>query len=356
MTSRPSVSLDVEILRHIVNATRDAVVFIGPEAEIVHINRAASSMFGTTEEEALGQPVTLLMPESHASKHASYIQRYEEGGEPRAIGQIRRLMARRRTGEYFPIELSVTQIGHERVRYGAIIRDISARARVEQQLEETERLANVGMLASVFAHEVGNPLNNMFVHGQLLQRKVARCGVEEQLGPGLELIMDELRRLNELLYDFRELYQPSGLALAPVSVVAMLKELLHAQLIEESRGRIELREDIEPGLPPVMGNRDKLKQVFINLSKNAIEAMPEGGRLTLRAERRGDAVVVSFADTGSGIPADFNPFEPFHTTKPDGSGLGLSVVRKIVADHGGTIDFESELGRGTRFELSLRAT
>jgi two-component system sensor kinase FixL len=339
----------------VIEATQDAVVFIDANATIVWFNAAASTIFGYTSEQALGQPVTLLMPEPYAREHSGYIARYEQTKEPHAIGRIRLVMGRRSDGSRFPLELSVTEVGDESVRYAAILRDISDRARIEQQLAHKNRMASVGLLASMFAHEVGNPLNNMFIHAQMLQRKVARHQLQDTVGDGLGLIMDELRRLTNLLHEFRELYQNTP-TLVPVSIVVVLSDVLRTQVIEPRLERIQLCEDIEPGLPPVLGNRDKLKQVFINLCKNAIEAMPNGGELTIRAKLVNGQVIVEITDTGNGIPADIDPFEAFHTTKPRGSGLGLPVVRQIVLDHGGEVKFVTEAGRGTTFWVELRAT
>jgi signal transduction histidine kinase len=165
--------------------------------------------------------------------------------------------------------------------------------------------------------------------------------------------MDELRRLTNLLLEFRELYQNTP-TLSPISIVVLLNDVLRRHVVESDWANIELREEIEPGLAPVVGNLDKLRQVFINLCKNAIEAMPEGGVLCVRAKRIERQVIIEISDTGTGIAADVDPFEAFHTTKPGGSGLGLPVVRQILLDHGGDVTFVSEPGRGTTFRVELR--
>jgi two-component system sensor kinase FixL len=337
----------------VIEATQDAVVFIDANANIVWWNAGAARIFGYTTEQVLGQPVTMLMPEPYASEHSGYIARYEQTKVPHAIGRIRLVMGRRSDGSRFPLELSVTEVGDKEVRYAAILRDISERARIEQQLAHKNRMAAVGVLASMFAHEVGNPLNNMFIQAQMLQRKVAKFDLQATIGDGLGGLMDELRRLTHLLLEFRELYQNTP-TLSPVSIVVLLSDVLRRHVVETELKNVELREEIEPGLPPVVGNLDKLKQVFINLCKNAIEAMPEGGVLFVRAQRLDRQVIIEITDTGAGIAADIDPFEAFHTTKPGGSGLGLPVVRQIVVDHGGEVTFVSEPGRGTTFRVTLR--
>jgi two-component system sensor kinase FixL len=344
-------------LERIIDTTQDAVVFIDAHSRIVRFNASASRIFGYSVDEVLDESVTLLMAEPYASEHAGYIARYEHTKDARAIGRIREVTGRRRSGEEFPIELSVTEVKDTEVRYAAIIRDVSKKAQLEQELLEKERMAAVGLLASMFAHEVGNPLNNMFIHAQMLKRKLARLDFEDQLGPGIELIMDELRRLTELLHEFRALYRPlPSTSLAPVSLPSLFNEVLTTLLVEPIAERIEVRREFDEQLPAVLGSADKLKQVFINLCKNAIEAMPEGGLLTIRARAGVGDVVVEICDTGVGIPPGSDPFEAFCTTKSEGSGLGLAVVRQIVTDHGGRVFFTSDLEQGTVFCVQLRAT
>jgi two-component system sensor kinase FixL len=198
--------------------------------------------------------VNLLMAEPYAGEHDGYIERYERTKEPRAIGRIRVVAARRKNGDVFPIELSVTEIHTDQeVHYAAFIRDISEKVRLQEQLLDNERLATIGATAAKLAHEIGNPLNSMSITLQLLQRRLR----------SYETVLDDA---------------------------------------------------------------EKLKQVVLNLCKNAVEAMPEGGRLTVCARCEAKQVCVEVADTGVGIPPGVNIFEPFVTTKAEGTGLGLSIA------------------------------
>jgi two-component system sensor kinase FixL len=337
----------------VIEATHDAVLFIDADAKIVWWNAAASRVFDYPTEQVVGQPVTMLMPEPYASEHAGYITRYEQTKQPTAIGRIRLVMGRRSDGSRFPLELSVTEVDDNQIRYAAILRDISERSRIEQQLAHKNRMAAVGVLTATFVHEVSNPLNNIFIHTQMLERKVAKFDLQAQVGGGLRTIMDEVRRLTHLLLEFRELYQNAP-TLTPISLVVLLSDVLRRHVTESGLQNVELRAEIEPGLPPVVGNVGKLEQVFINLCKNALEAMPNGGQLTIRAKRLERQVIIEISDTGAGIAGDVDPFEPFLTTKPGSSGLGLPVVRQIVFDHGGEVTFVSEPGRGTTFRVELR--
>jgi signal transduction histidine kinase len=291
--------------------------------------------------------------------HDDYVERYEQTREPRAIGRIRTVAARRKNGEVFPIELSVTEVEvDEEVRYGAFIRDISERVRLQEQLIERERLAAIGTTAAKFAHEVGNPLNGMYMTAQLLERRLAKQGeaLDKRVRSSLQNLMSEIIRLNQLLREFRALSRRRDLDLRSTALDVLVTETLAAAGPNYAARGIRVEQLFPADLPMVMVDGDKLKQVLLNLCKNAAEAMPQGETLTVRAHNSGEEVRLEVADTGVGIPAGVNIFEPFTTTKSEGTGLGLTIAQQIVAAHGGTITYTSEPGKGTTFTLVLPLT
>lgn len=343
-------------LRELVRAASDAVVFITAEGRIERVNPAAACMFGYEGLGLVGRSVTCLMPEPHASAHPSYVERYERTREPWLIGRRRTVTAKRRDGTHFPIELSITELENdESVRYAAFIRDISERRDMERQLLEAERLATIGTTASMFAHEVGGPLNNIYIHVQLLERELERLGVASRVHGRFGGILREVARLNGLLEEFRMFYRRQEFELTPIELGPFLRRAVSFELPGGRSSPIEVDDRIPDGLPPVLAHEDKLTQVVVNLVRNAVEAMPDGGRLSLFARADGPSVSFEVADTGTGIPKDVNVFEPFKTTKPHGTGLGLAIVRQIVHAHGGTISYASDPGRGTVFRVILRA-
>jgi signal transduction histidine kinase/DNA-binding NarL/FixJ family response regulator len=228
--------------------------------------------------------------------------------------------------------------------------DVTERRQLEDALAERERLASVGMAASILAHEIGNPLNNMFLNAQVLQRRLGKADVDESISGGLSTIMGEIRRLNALLKEFRSLSRRETLDLQPTDVGSVLGLVLDSTMSGAPHVRLErdVPEDLE-----IQGDADKLTQVFLNLCKNACEAMPEGGTLTVRATRRESSLVVEISDTGSGIPEGLNVFEAFRTTKDQGTGLGLPIVRQLVSAHAGTVSYSSVAGQGTTFRVVL---
>jgi signal transduction histidine kinase len=234
-----------------------------------------------------------------------------------------------------------------------MIEDISQRKRMEEKLRESERLAAVGATSALFAHEVGNPLNGISTTVQVIQRDLARAGngVKPSVVAALSDITQEITRLGALLHEFRYLARPQRLQLTPVR----LDELISATLTENTYAErdIKLAVDVPANLPSLCIDEDKVKQAIINLADNAADAMPQGGTLTVQGYRMDDEICIDVRDTGVGIEPGVNVFELFRTTKPHGTGLGLAVVRQIVAAHNGRVEYHSWPGQGTVFTLAL---
>jgi signal transduction histidine kinase len=209
------------------------------------------------------------------------------------------------------------------------------------------------------AHEIRNPLNAAVLQLHLLNRNLDRLDAEEPTRAGLKdrvrIVGDEIGRLNRLLTEFLELARPRGIAREPVHLPRLVDEVLDLEG-ESANGRgIEIIRDLADDGCVAIGDREKLKQVTINIVVNALEAMKLGGVLTASVQSSGDRVIMSFEDNGPGIEPDVltSVFDPFFTTKEAGTGLGLSIVRKIVEQHGGEVTIESERGRGARVIVSV---
>ncbi len=345
-------------LQSLVNTTQDAFISIDRQGRIVLFNPAAERMFGHGRAEIQGQKFNLLIAEPYASEYDSYITRHEPTGQRHAIGPIRTVVARRRNGEVFPVELAVTEVAageSEEARYGAFFRDISEKVRLQEQLIETERLAAIGTTAAKLAHEIGNPLNGMYMTVQLLERRLNKYAdtPDDTVKSPMQTLKDEITHLNQLLHEFRSLSRREKYNFRPTALAAVAAEVLYIERPRYATLGIEVEEAFPADLHLVMADSVKLKQALLNLCNNAVEAMPQGGTLTLRAHNAEEQVVLEVVDTGLGIPDGVDIFEPFATTKTWGTGLGLVIVRQIVSAHGGTITYASERGKGTVFSLSL---
>jgi len=225
---------------------------------------------------------------------------------------------------------------------------------LEAEMERGERLATVGNLAAAVAHEIRNPLNAVSMGIQRLRVEFEPAPREEYLRM-VDLVQAEVRRLNAIVEEFLSLARPIPLKPGPVIVADLIDDVLG--LVEpEARGAsITIAREIPAGLPVLHADRDRIKQVLLNLVLNAIQAMPSGGTLEIGAAASGGTLAVTVADTGSGIAPDVLPkvFEPYVTTKAKGLGLGLAIAKRIVEAHGGAIEAESEPGRRTRFRFAL---
>lgn len=355
--------LDVDEIRtradwyaQLLATTRDAVVCMDRHGLIVLFNEAAEQMFGYAAPEVLGQDVKLLMAEPYASEHGAYVERYEQTRVPRAIGRIRSVAARRKSGEVFPIELSVTEVDlGEKARYGAFIRDISEKISLQERLLERERLAAIGTTAASFAHEIGNPLNSMYMHAQLLERRLARTTqeVDPRVQSSVAALLGETRRLSHLLDEFRALARRHRLSVVPTDLIELIHDVLGTETPSLNVRNISVLRELPSQLRTSFIDAEKVRQVLLNLIKNASDAMPDGGLMRLRVLESDSRVRIEIHDTGCGVPSDIDPYEPFVTSKPDGTGLGLPVALQIVQAHGGTLRHEPAEGGGTVFVLEL---
>ncbi|PYS84509.1 MAG: hypothetical protein DMF67_04710 [Acidobacteria bacterium] len=232
--------------------------------------------------------------------------------------------------------------------------------RTARRLTELERLAAAGQLAAQFAHEVGTPLNLISGHVQLLLASGSHDLDAERTR--LQTISQQIERIVRIVRRTLDSTRPEAGEYAPLDINALLRRTFDAAAPTLDASRVRLDAELAAGLPPVGGDPDRLQQVFINLFNNALDAMPEGGELrvttSFEAGRLGEGrVVVDFSDTGTGMTEEVRAhiFDPLYTTKKRGrgTGLGLVVVRQVVGEHGGSIEVESEPGRGARFRLSF---
>jgi PAS domain S-box-containing protein len=343
-------------LQSLIETTQDAVLSIDRQGRIVLFNPAAEHIFGYQRTEVTGQKVNMLMAEPYATEHDDYIARYEKTGEARAIGRIRAVSARRKDGFVFPIELSVTEIAVDRdVHYAAFIRDISEKSRLQTQLVESERLAAIGSTAAKIGHELANPLNGMSLTVQLLEQRLGRMADASSvyLAPTVKRLRDEISRLQKLVGEFATISRKEKYVFRPVNLMQLIDDTVSLQAPLLAQKGIEIQTSLAGDLPIMNLDGDRMKQALLNLIKNAAEAMPRGGTITIDAVADSGAIVVEVTDTGEGIPLDIDAFEPFATTKKEGTGVGLVIVRQIITAHSGKISYRSTPGKGTTFRVDL---
>jgi signal transduction histidine kinase len=225
--------------------------------------------------------------------------------------------------------------------------------RQERERARVEHLAEVGLLAGGLAHEIRNTLNAMHSQIALLRKHLSSdAGPACQRTGQLERAVVELE---QLVSDFLAFARPAKDQLENVDLGTLIQDVLDFAALDLEQGRVQVVTNLDPTLPPVYADAGKLRRALLNLVINARQAMPEGGTLTVRAWPEPGQVAMEVGDTGCGIPAEERPriFQTFFSTKPEGTGLGLAVVKRTVEDCGGRVGFDSEVGHGTIFRISL---
>ncbi len=226
---------------------------------------------------------------------------------------------------------------------------------LEAEVDRRERLSALGNLAAVVGHEVRNPLNAIGVGLQRLRAEFRPADDEAEFTRFVDLMQDEVKRLNGIVEEFLSLARPVSLKPDVVQVEGLLRDVTALVGVDAEGRGVQVALDVPSDLPPFQLDRDQMKQVLLNVTLNGIEAMPRGGTLTIAASAPQQALVLTVGDTGEGVPADILPkiFEPYVTTKTKGMGLGLTIARRIVEAHGGKIEVDSRPGDGTKFTISL---
>jgi PAS domain S-box-containing protein len=239
-------------------------------------------------------------------------------------------------------------------RYLCIRRDVTEKHFLEQRLQQTEKMAAIGELSTYMAHEIRNPL---FSIGGFANALLRNPTLNEMAREKARIIYDESRRLDLILASILNFARPSEQVMRIFEPGLVIRQTLDLMTMGSEERGIRVETEIEPHLPKAQGNAENLKQCLINIVKNALEAMPEKGILSVAAKRAGDFVRIDVADTGKGIPPDIQDqvFSPFFSTKHGGAGLGLAMTRKLIEEMGGKVLLESAPGRGTRLSLLLPA-
>jgi signal transduction histidine kinase len=243
-------------------------------------------------------------------------------------------------------------------RMGALmtLRDLDSLERIGSHLEVSERLAALGRVTAGVAHEVKNPLNSMRLWIENLKNAVPP---EQELAQqGLQILDSEIDRLDRVVRTFLDFNRPVELKLEEASLGELLLEVVAVAQPQIKKAGVQASLECPDSVPLVRVDRPLLKQALLNLVLNACEAMPEGGRLNLKVRGVGERAQVTITDTGRGIPPEYQGkvFQLYFSTRPGGSGIGLATTFRIVQMHGGSIDFISEVGRGTSFTIELPAT
>ena len=365
--SRESLSREAHI-QSILDTVPDAMVVIDEVGAIQSFSLAAERLFGWSAAEVRGRNVKMLMPNPYQDGHDGYLERYRRTGQRRIIGIGRGVVARRRDGSDFPIELSIGEMRSGEQRYfTGFIRDLTERQKTESRLQDLQaelihigRLSALGEMSSALAHELNQPLSAVGNYLNGVRRMVQNGSDAESLKPGLDKAAEQVLRAGEIIRRLRDFVQRGDTDRRIENLSKLVEEASALALLGAREADIRVSIRLESSSDLVLADRVQIQQVLLNLIRNAIEAMEDSAvrRLTLSsADQDEDMVRVSVADTGSGLSDAVAEtlFAPFMTTKANGLGVGLSICRTIVEAHGGRIWTQPNTPAGTIFHFTLPA-
>ncbi len=344
------------LLEEIFNTLQEGVLVIALDGEIDYANDAAHRLIGLGEDELAGQTLWRLIPGLRPSLGGA-LEDDSAAALPVVAREFELTYPEPRTVRLYMVPFRGEARGDAR-RFAVILTDVTRDKRATAQQLEDERTSSILLLAAGVAHELGNPLNSLTIHLQLIERKLKKLKASkeaESLADSLKVCRSEVARLDGIIANFLDAIRPRPPDLAELDLAEVLTEVLRFQQREFADRRIAVEVEELGDLPAVMADRNQLKQVFFNLTKNALDAMEPGGRLKIRARADDDSVFLLFGDSGSGIKQEdlVRLFQPYHTTKPGGHGLGLMIVQRILREHGGQVGIESKEGIGTVVTLQF---
>ncbi len=337
-------------LQHVVDHLEDVVIFLNPERRVLFFNKVAEGMIGRPLDEVVEISLEELLPPPHplrpliAVVAASSSAARDTTVALNQDGRVKEFLV-----SVFPVRDAARVMGTV-----VLLKDLESFKTVQSLISYSAKLAALGRLTSGVAHEVRNPLNAMMIHVELLRDRLASTPPDVQ--QSLDIIGSEVQRLDRVVQGFLRFMRPQELSLKALDLNALLGSV--AALLEaewQARG-VHFHWELDSALPPIRADEELLRQAFLNILQNACQAMPVGGTVTISTAREGRELIrVSIADEGVGIPAENleKIFKLYFTTKPDGSGIGLSIVYRIIQMHDGTIEARSENRQGTTMVVRL---
>ncbi len=371
-------------LETVFNAIQEGIIVTDSKGRITYLNDAAGELFGLRGSDAIGKrldervrgldwesltqssgPVSRDMEIFYpANRFINFyivplmIEHRETGAVATPLWCVREETGHRpvatsdRSEPGSTIPATAEQVGH-----AIILRDITESRRSAQQIIESERLNALTLLAAGVAHEIGNPLNSLHIHLQLMERQAHKLdrAAREELQESIDIARSEVNRLDSIVTQFLRAIRPSKPELHPENVNTIVEETLRFFTPEIQDRDIVVEQELRSDLPLLQIDRDQMKQAFYNVIKNSLQAMKRRGALRIRTDRDDTHALISFIDTGSGMSAENlgRIFEPYFTTKASGTGLGLLIVRRIVREHGGELSIESSEGKGLTLTIRL---
>ncbi len=338
-----------ENMNSVMAGMEDGLLLFTREARAVMVSPAAEKFLGAPAGHFLGRRVNEIFPVGHPLHEVLQIQG-DELSEIAAETDLHTIEGPKR------VSVSVQAILEDGARMGALVtlRDLDSIESINTQLQVSERLAALGRITAGVAHEVKNPLNSMRLWLENLKESLP-AEADSNAQQAVQVLDKEIDRLDAVVKRFLDFTRPMEIRLEATQLADILKDVVEVAQPQLRKTKVEVAQLLPIDVPEVYVDRGLLKQAVLNLVLNAVEAMPNGGKLHVVLSRRGEMAEITVGDTGKGIPLENRQkiFQLFFTTRPGGSGIGLASTFRIVQLHNGSIDFTSEVGRGTTFRIEL---
>jgi signal transduction histidine kinase len=355
-------------LETVFNAIQEGIIVTDSKGRITYLNEAACGLFGLEGGDVIGKRL------DERIRGLDWESLTQSGGP--VSHDIEIFYPQNRFINFYivplliePREVTVTGGGDsgrtgstppataDQVGHVMILRDITKSRRTALQTIESERLNALTLLAAGVAHEIGNPLNSLHIHLQLMERAVQKLhdGAKSELQQSIDVARSEVSRLDSIVTQFLRAIRPSRPQFHPENVNMLVEDAVRFFAPEIQDRDIVVEQELRSDLPLLQLDRDQMKQAFYNVIKNSLEAMKRRGTLRILTDRDDTHVLITFVDTGGGMSAEnlSRVFEPYFTTKPSGTGLGLLIVRRIVREHGGELSIESGKDKGLTLTIRL---
>lgn len=339
-------------LETIFHTVREGIIVVNREGQIVFSNTGAARLLGFDRDNIVGRPISRLLREPDWQR----VLALDESAWSQMVSrEIEISYPERRQLAFYVVPLSSSAVGIEGA--AVILRDITHEREQEAKTIESERIHAITLLAAGVAHEIGNPLNSLNIHLQLIERELDQLTPEQRtaLQDLVKICRAEVGRLDRIINQFLRAIRPVRPNFERISLPEVLQETIRFLQPEIHDRDVLVEVDQPKDFPSLLADPNQMKQVFFNIIRNAMQAMPHGGFLKITLQETDRHVAISFRDSGPGIaPEQISYlFEPFSSSKADGTGLGLMIVHRIVRDHGGQIEVHSEPNKGTTFTIFL---
>ncbi|WP_309383403.1 sensor histidine kinase [Cerasicoccus frondis] len=350
-----------ELLEAVFNAIREGVLVIGKSGLVEYANAAALTILGLKDEDVGTIPVWKAVPDLARTMNLASTGLDGSGRRVRPAAIARELEITYPEHRFVRIYLTPFEAetsDKDAPLFTMILTDITEDKLSTEQLIQDEKISSIFDLAAGVAHELGNPLNSINIHLQLLERQVKKLedqAAAKKMRKAVDVCTNEVQRLDGIISNFLQAIRPQPLDLQEAPLLDVLDEVLNFLGSELTNLNVDIDVTVDGDPPVVLGDRNQIKQVFFNVVKNAMEAMDAGGKLRIASREDDEFVFLSFADTGVGIAQEdlSKIFQPYHTTKSTGNGLGMMICRRIMRDHGGQIGLDSRPNSGTVVTLQF---